>query len=815
MAKNYNMKISYNWLKQYINVNWEAEKTAELLTDLGLEVEGVEEIESIKGGLKGIVVGEVLTCEKHPNADKLSITTIDLGDGNEPVQIVCGAPNIAAGQKVPVATVGTTLYDGDESFKIKKGKIRGEVSLGMVCAEDELGLGKGHDGIMVLNSDLKAGTNAAEVFDIESDFMIEIGLTPNRADAMSHYGVARDLWAGLRRYNETPTLTAPSVNNFKVDNNNLPIEVVVENTEKAPRYAGVSLTNITVKDSPEWMQNQLKAIGLSPINNVVDITNYVLHELGQPLHAFDADKISGKKVVVKTVNQDTKFTTLDNVERKLDAEDLMICDAEKPMCIAGVFGGADSGVSENTTSIFLESAYFNPVSVRKTSKRHALNTDASFRFERGIDPNITITALKRAALLLKEYAGAEISSEIFDNYAEKIEDFKVSINFNKVNSLIGQEIEKEMIKSILTDLEIKIVSETEEGLDLIVPAYRNDVTREADIVEDILRVFGYNNIEFGAKLNSSVSFTKGFNIEKATETIANQLSSIGFNEMMANSLTSAKYAESVESINNDHNVVILNPLSSDLEVMRQSLVFGGLESIAHNVNRRRNSLKLYEFGKTYHKFESGYTEKKHLALFSTGSQNEESWNGTSVPTDFFYIKAVTENVLEKFGITGLKQKPLSSDIFQEGITLLKGKLKLADVGVVKKSVLKGNGIKQTVFYADIDWENVIALGTKTDVKFKGLPKFPTVRRDLALLLNSDVNFGDIYNAALQSEKNLLKNVNLFDVYEGDKLPEGKKSYAISFELGDDNKTLVDKVVDKSMAKLMKTFEKQFGAELRS
>ncbi|MCK5782561.1 MAG: phenylalanine--tRNA ligase subunit beta, partial [Flavobacteriales bacterium] len=676
-------------------------------------------------------------------------------------------------------------------------------------------LGSGHDGIMVIDAAVKAGTKAAEVFKIESDFTIEIGLTPNRSDAMSHYGVARDLWAGLRRYDANFDLTSPSVEEFKIHNNDLSIEVVVENTERAPRYAGVTLTNITVKDSPEWIQNHLKAIGLKPVNNVVDVTNYVLHELGQPLHAFDAAKITGNKVVVKTVEKGTKFTTLDEVERELNEEDLMICDAEKPMCIGGVFGGNISGVSNETTSIFLESAYFNPVSVRKSSKRHALSTDASFRFERGIDPNTTIYALKRACLLLEEVAGAKVSSEIFDNYPEKIEDSKVSITYKRVNTLIGIEIEKEMIKSILSDLEMKIENETEEGLDLIVPAYRNDVTREADIIEDILRVYGYNNIDFGTKLNSSISFSEGFNTEKATEVIANQLSSMGFNEMMANSLTAAKYADSVESINNDHNVVILNPLSSDLGVMRQSLLFGGLESISHNINRKRNSLKLYEFGKSYHKFEEGYNERKHLAIFTTGNKNEDSWNGTSNSTDFFYIKSVTQNVLEKFGIVGLKQKPSNSDIFQEGITLLKGKVKLAELGVVKRSLLKGNDIKQNVFFADIEWENVISLGAKTEIVFQELSKFPEVKRDLALLLDSDIKFADIYNAATQSERKLLKAVNLFDVYEGDKLPEGKKSYAVSFILQDNDKTLVDKVVDKIMGKLIKTFEKQFGAELRS
>ena len=808
------MQISYNWLKQYLNTNWEVNKTAELLTDLGLEVEGVKEIESIKGGLKGIVIGEVLTCEKHANADKLNVTTVDLGNG-EPVQIVCGAPNVAKGQKVPVATVGTTLYDGDTAFKIKKGKIRGEESLGMICAEDELGLGSSHDGIMVLDKNLVAGTKAAEVFNVESDYMIEIGLTPNRSDAMSHYGVARDLWAGLKRYNENFDLTKPSVESFKIHNNDSPIEVVVENTEKAIRYAGVSITNITVKDSPEWMQNRLKAIGLKPVNNVVDITNYVLHELGQPLHAFDVDKIKDNKIIVKTVEKGTKFTTLDNIERELNEEDLMICDSEKPMCIGGVFGGAESGVSEKTTSIFLESAYFNPVSVRKSSKRHGLNTDASFRFERGIDPNITIYALKRACLLLEEVAGAKVSSEIFDNYPSKIDDFKVNINLEKVDALIGKKIDREMIKSILTNLEISIEKEKEENLELLVPAYRNDVTRQADIIEDILRVYGYNNIDFGTKLNSSISFTEGFNTEKATEIVSNQLISQGFNEMMANSLTSAKYTDSVESLNNDHNVIILNPLSSDLEVMRQSLVFGGLESISHNINRKRNSLKLFEFGKTYHKFESGYNEKKHLAVFTTGNQNKESWNGTSTPTDFFYIKAITENVLSKFGVSSsLKQKPSSSDVFQEGISLFKGKVKLAELGVIKKSLLKANDIKQEVFYADIEWENLIDLGPKTVIKHSEMSKFPTVRRDLALLLDAEVDFNKIYNASFQAEKNLLKEVNLFDVYEGDKLPDGKKSYAVSFIIEDKSKTLTDKVVDKIMTKIQKSLEKQFGAELR-
>lgn len=808
------MKISYNWLKQYLNIDWDVERASELLTDLGLEVEGVEEIESIKGGLKGVVVGEVLSCEKHSNADKLKVTTVDLGDGI-PVQIVCGAPNISAGQKVAVATIGTTLYDDGKEFKIKKGKIRGEVSMGMICAEDELGLGSSHDGIMVLDASLKAGLKASEVFDVKSDFVIEIGLTPNRADAMSHYGVARDLWVGMRRYNEEVKLKLPSIEKFEIHNNDLPIKVTVENIEKAPRYAGVTLTNIEVKDSPEWMQNHLKAIGLTPINNVVDVTNYVLHELGQPLHAFDADKISGGEVVVKTVAENTAFTTLDKVERKINKEDLMICDSDKPMCIAGVFGGLESGVSQGTKSIFLESAYFNPVSIRKSSKRHTLSTDASFRFERGIDPNITIFALKRACILLGEVAGAKVSSEIFDNYPEKIEDFKFSVNLDRIDRLIGKKIDRTIIKSILTDLEIKIEEETDAELKLIVPAYRNDVTREADVIEEILRVYGYNNIEFGTKLNSSISFTNGFDEGKSVEVISNQLASRGFNEIMSNSLTSKKYSESIETIKGEQNVVILNPLSADLGVMRQSLLFGGLESISHNINRKRSSLKLFEFGKTYKKVEDKYIEEKHLAIFISGNKNEETWEGKSVSTDFFYLKSIVLNVLEKFGISELKNKPCKSGIFQEAITLSKNKLKVADLGIVKKTILQSNGIKQSVFYADIYWENVVSLGYKTDVKFKELPKFPEVKRDLALLLDENINFSDIYAVSFQCERKILKGVNLFDVYQGDKLPKGKKSYAVSFTLQDDSKTLTDKIVDKTMSKILNVMTKQFGAELRS
>ena len=808
------MKISYNWLKQFLKVDWEAEKTGELLTDLGLEVEGIERVESIKGSLKGIVIGKVLTCIQHPNADRLKVTTVDLGNG-EPVQIVCGAPNVAAGQTVPVATIGTTLYDDKgEGFKIKKGKIRGEESFGMICAEDELGLGKSHDGIMVLEDALLAGTPAAEVFNIEKDEVFEIGLTPNRADGMSHYGVARDLRAGLIQ-NEVPLeLISPSVSEYHVDDRTLKFDIDVEDAEKAPRYVGVTISGITVKDSPEWIQNRLKAIGLTPINNIVDITNYVLHELGQPLHAFDAVKIKGNKVIVKTLPTGTKFTTLDGIERELNEEDLMICNGkEEPMCIAGVFGGIDSGVSENTTSIFLESAYFNAVSIRKTAKRHALNTDASFRFERGIDPNFTKYALKRAALLILEIAGGKISSEIDDLYPTKIEDFQVFLSFEKMDRLIGSKIPRETVKNILASLDIKFNSVTDGGIGLTIPAYRVDVTREADVIEEILRVYGYNNVEFSHKLNTSISFSE-FDGIKIENVVSNQLVSQGFNETMANSLTKSDYVGLTELLSEDHNVMMLNPLSSDLGVMRQSLLFSGLESVIYNINRRNNSLKFFEFGKTYHKFESGYSEQKHLTLFVSGNRNKDSWNTAQKTSDFFYLKGIAIGLLNRLGIDKIKTTPTKNDVFSEGITLSLGKIKLVDLGVVKRSINKEFGIKQEVLFADFNWENVLKVGGKSQIKISTLPKFPAVKRDFALLLDEAVTFNEIYNLSFQAEKNLLKEVDLFDVYEGDKLEKGKKSYAVSFLLQDENKTLEDKQIDKIMEKLQKTFEKNVGATLR-
>ena len=808
------MKISYNWLKQFLQVDWEENKTSELLTDLGLEVEGIETKESIKGSLEGILVGEVLTCVQHPNADRLKITTVDLGTG-DPVQIVCGAPNVAAGQKVPVATIGTTLYDDKGvGFKIKKGKIRGEESHGMICAEDELGLGTSHDGILILNKKLKVGTPAAEVFNIETDQVFEIGLTPNRADAMSHYGVARDFRAGLIQHGINLELITPSVSDFHVEQRRLRIDVEVENKDLAPRYCGISIVDVEVKDSPEWIQNRLKSIGITPKNNIVDITNYVLHELGQPLHAFDASKIKGNKVIVKTLAQGTKFTTLDEVERELHSEDIMICDAESnPLCIAGVFGGINSGVSEKTTSIFLESAYFNPVSIRKTAKRHALNTDASFRFERGIDINFAKYALKRAAILIKEYANGKIASDVIDFYPEKIEDFQVFLSYESAFRLIGQEIDKETIKNILASLEIKISSETEGGLGLTIPSYRVDVQREADIIEEILRVYGYNNIKFSHKLNTSISFDSNKDIS-LENIVANQLTTLGFNETMANSLTKEEYSSFSENLKSEFNVTMLNPLSNDLKVMRQSLLFSGLESISYNLNRKNNSLKLYEFGKTYHKYEKGYQEDKHLTIFVSGARTKDSWTSLTQKSEFFYLKGIVMSILERIGVTNIKTSPVKSDVFSEGIVLSLGKNKLVEFGVIKKKILKEFGIKQEVLFADFDWTSILSISGKKKIKVSMLPKFPSVKRDLALLLDQKITFKEIYDLAFQSERNLLKDVGLFDVYQGDKLPEGKKSYAVSFVLQDNNKTLEDRQIDKIMQKLQQSFEKNLGAVLR-
>ena len=809
------MRISYNWLKQFIKIDLAAEETADLLTDLGLEVEGVDKYESLKGGLQGVVVGHVLTCEKHPDADKLKITTVDLGDGNAPVQIVCGAPNVAAGQKVPVATIGAKVFDKEGSaFEIKKGKIRGQESHGMICAEDELGLGSNHEGIMILADDLKPGTPAAKIFEVENDEVFEIGLTPNRADAMSHLGVARDLKAGFAQKGKNFELITPSVSNFKVDKRTLKIDIVVENEKLVPRYCGITISGVTVKPSPSWLQNRLKAIGLTPKNNIVDVTNYVLHELGQPLHAFDANQIKGGKVIVKTAIPGTKFTTLDEVERTLDAEDLIICHAEGPMCIAGVFGGKDSGVTENTQAIFLESAYFNPVSIRKTAKRHTLSTDASFRFERGIDPSITEYALKRAALLIQEVAGGEITSDITDIYPKKIEDFQVFLNFNNVTKIIGEEIPKETIKKILVSLEMKINNITDAGIGLIIPAYRVDVQREIDVIEDILRVYGYNNIAIPKKLNATIANSSRTEEYKVQNSIANQLCALGFNEMMANSLTTPDYVKLSENLKEEFNVIMLNPLSNDLSAMRQSLLFSGLEAVSFNINRRKSDLKLFEFGKTYHKMPSGYDEIKHLSLFLTGNRKEESWTQPNQKSDFFLFRGYINTVLSRLGIdTKVTVLPVESDVFAEGIALAIGKEIIVELGTIKKGILKHFDIKQEVLFADFYWGRIQKY-VSTKIKFTDIPKYPEVRRDLALLLDETVSFEKVYQIAKQTEKSLLKEINLFDVYQGKNLPEGKKSYAVSFTLQDTTKTLTDAQIDKTMSKLQGNFEKELGATLR-
>ena len=806
------MKISYNWLKQFLKIDAPSEDISNILTDLGLEVEMVEKYQSVKGGLEGVVVGHVLTCEKHPDADRLNITTVDIGIG-APIQIVCGASNVAAGQKVPVATIGTKLFDQEGvAFEIKKGKIRGQESHGMICAEDELGLGTSHDGIMILDESLTPGTPAAKVFNIENDEVFEIGLTPNRADAMSHMGVARDLRAGLLQKNASLELITPSVSKFKVDKRTLKIDINVTDSKLVPRYCGVTISGITIKDSPSWLQNRLKAIGLTPKNNVIDVTNYVLHELGQPLHAFDASQITGN-ITVKTVAAGTKFTTLDSIERTLHEEDILICDEKGPLCIAGVFGGKNSGVSENTSSIFLESAYFNPVAIRKTAKRHGLSTDASFRFERGIDPEITQYALKRAAILIQEVAGGDITSDIIDIYPKKIEDFAVFLNYEKAFKLIGQELPKETIKKIVASLDIKVNSSSDAGLGLIIPAYRVDVQREVDVIEEILRVYGYNNISFSNKLNATVTNSPRNEDYKVQNIIANQLNSLGFHEMMANSLTTPDYVSLSEQLKEEHNVTILNPLSNDLSAMRQSMLFSGLEAISYNINRRNSDLKLFEYGKSYRKLPSGHSEKKHLTLFTTGNRIAESWTTPQKPSDFFLFKGYVSAILERLGISKTQNIPFSNDIFAEGIAFALGNDTLVEMGTVKKSIVKHFDIKQEVFYAEFHWDLVLKL-LSNKVKFTAIAKYPEVRRDFALLVDANVAFESIYKVAVQTEKSLLKDINLFDVYEGKNLPEGKKSYAVSFTIQDTTKTLTDVQIDKIMGKLQSNFESELGAQLR-
>ncbi|MBI9033154.1 MAG: phenylalanine--tRNA ligase subunit beta [Bacteroidales bacterium] len=820
------MKISYNWLKEYIQINHDPEVLSRLLTDCGLEVEGLEKVESVKGGLAGIVIGEVLTCAKHPNADKLSVTTVNVG-GENPLHIVCGAPNVAAGQKVAVATIGAVMYSGDESFKIKKGKIRGELSEGMICAEDELGLGASHDGIMVLATDAVAGTPAKEYFDLQEDYVFEIGLTPNRSDATSHIGVARDVKAVLNNLKKEKDyeLVLPSVEGFKVDNHSFPIEIDVQDEKACPRYTGLTMRGLEVKESPEWMRNRLNAIGVRPINNLVDISNYVLFETGQPLHIFDAAEIKGNKVVVKMEEQGALFVTLDEEKRELSGHDLMICNTEEAMCIAGVFGGVHSGVKDGTTDIFIESAYFDPSTVRKTAKFHGLNTDASFRFERGADINITKYAIKRAAMLIKELAGGEVTSDIVDVYPAVVEPWKVEITYANVDRLIGKQIPHETIKNILTALEIEIVAETEVGLELRIPTNKVDVTREVDVIEEILRIYGYNNIELGLEVHSSLSFVTKPDKEKVQNMIADQLSSNGYSEIMNNSLSRSSYVELTDSLKAENNVTIVNPLSVDLDVMRQSMLFGGLENLAYNINRKEADLKLYEFGKIYMQFPEKqnpentlekYFEEKHLTLFATGNIQGESWATAQQKVDFYYLKASVLNILKRVGINvdKLKIQQAENDIFREGLQLKFKKRLLVEFGVINKKINKAFDIKQDVYFADINWDLVMMLIQNSKVLFEAVPKFPVVRRDLALVLDKNVSYNEVEDLARKYGGSLLKKVNLFDIYEGDRIDEGKKSYSVSFLFLDPEKTLTDKDIDKMMNKLIKAFEEQLGVLIR-
>jgi phenylalanyl-tRNA synthetase beta chain len=819
------MKISYNWLKQYIDLDVSPDDLSTILTDIGLEVEGLEKFQSVKGGLEGIVIGEVKTCVKHPNADKLSVTTVDVG-GEELLPIVCGAPNVAAGQKVVVATVGTTLYSGEESFKIKKAKIRGEVSQGMICAEDELGLGTSHEGIMVLPAGTNVGMPAIEYFNIEEDFVYEIGLTPNRSDATSHIGSARDLVAGLNRLKETDKykLKLPSVDDFKVDDHSLDIDVIVDDVKACPRYSGITISGIQVKESPDWLKNRLNAIGLRPINNIVDITNYVLHETGQPLHAFDADQIKGNKVVVRKLKQDSSFVTLDEVERKLHADDLMICNTEEGMCMAGVFGGISSGVTGKTTNIFLESAFFESTHIRKTSKRHALQTDASFRFERGTDPNITVYALMRAALLIKEIAGGKVSSEIKDVYPTPLNDWEIEISYKNVDRLIGKKIPVEIIREILTNLGIQVLEETGIGMKLQIPTFKTDVKREVDVIEEILRIYGYNNIEFDDKIHSSVSLRPKPDLEKLHNKIAAHLTGNGFSEIMNNSLTKSEYIVDNSEFNSEQSIHLLNPLSKDLDILRQTLLFGGLEVIAYNSNRKISDLKLYEFGKIYRKKNAesekeglkNYFEEKHLTLFASGLLQAENWNSTNEKANFFFLKGIVESIFSKLGIDSNKLdiKESSSANCKFAFEYFTGDMLLAVVAGLNKKLLDEFDIKQDVFVADLNWEKLIKLLPKNDLSYRAVSKFPSVRRDLAMVIDKEVSFEEMKSRAFKAERKLLKSVGIFDIYEGDKIPEGKKSYALSFVLQDNDKTLTDKVIDKAMNRIQKTLETELNAVLR-
>lgn len=819
------MKISYNWLKEYLKIDIDPRNLSDILTGIGLEIEGIEEWESVRGGLKGVVVGEVLSCKKHPDADKLSVTTVDIGQP-EPLSIVCGAPNVAAGQKVPVAVAGTTLYIGEKTIELKKTKIRGEVSEGMICAEDELGLGTDHEGIMVLDNSAVPGTPASEYFNVVRDTIFEIGLTPNRIDSGSHFGVARDLAAYLSlNSGSNHTAIMPSVEAFSVDSNTSGFEVIVENTRDCPRYSGITISDVKIGESPEWLKTRLRSIGLNPINNVVDITNFVQHEIGQPLHAFDADKVTGKKVIIKNLPDKTRFVTLDGMERSLSHRDLMICNEEEGMCIAGVFGGIKSGVTAETRNIFLESAYFNPVSIRKSSKRHSLQTDASFRFERGTDPNITIWALKRAAMLMKELAGGKISSEIMDVYPEKILNATTEVSYNNIDRLIGKKIGKETIQRILGLLDFTILREDESAMLVDIPAYRVDVKLEADIIEEILRIYGYNNVEISNHVNSTLTFIEKPDKENLVNIVSDLLSANGFAEIMCNSLNPAAWYEDDSDFDAAQLVTLANPLSSDLNAMRLSLLYGGLSSVIRNINRQCYDLKLYEFGNCYYRtghstavpLVNDYTERQSLDLFITGRTGRESWNHKPVPGDFYHIKSATEMIFSRLGIDTvlLSNGESRKKYFSESISYVINNQVLAETGKLSKSMLSRFDIGQDVYYSHIDWDLVLKLaGRRKAIQFAELPKYPAVRRDMAMLLDRDVKFIRIRDIAFKTERNVLRDVNLFDVYESDSLGANKKSYAVSFILRDDLRTLTDNNIDKVMDKLRMAFEKELGAKIR-
>ncbi len=815
------MRISYNWLKEYLDFSIDPHELARILTGTGLEVEGMEEYETVKGGLGGVVIGKVITCEKHPDADKLTVTLVDIGK-DEPLQIVCGAPNVAVGQTVPVATVGTTLYPAGskEGFTIKAAKIRGVESAGMICAEDELGLGSSHVGIMVLNDSAQAGSRASDYFNLDKDMVFEIGLTPNRIDGASHIGVARDIAAYLKHQEKPAKLKKPLVDAYKQDNNWLAMDVTVENPEACRRYSGVTLTGLTVKESPDWLKNRLRAIGQEPINNIVDITNFVLHETGQPLHAFDAAKIKGGRIRVRTLPENSTFTTLDGKERKLTGKDLMICDEEAGMCIGGVFGGEGSGVTEQTTAIFLESACFDPVSIRKTAKHHQLNTNASFRFERGTDPNGTVYALKRAALLIKEIAGGAVSSEITDIYPDPVKDFEVEVTFKNMARLIGKNIEPAVIANIMESLDIRVEKQDHEGMKLRVPPYRVDVTREADIVEELLRIYGYDNVEFNEHVDSTLTYVEKPDREKIVNTVSDLLSSIGLLEIKSNSLTRESYFS-----NEDPTVVrIQNALSQDLSCMRQSLLPGGLEAVSYNINRKRSDLKLYEFGNCYFldpdkvtdNPQKRYNETFHLAIFLTGNYTRENWTTIPDPTSFYYIKSLVMMVIGKLGIDKekLKVKEVKNDVYDQALELHTDRERVIIFGKVAENLLKTCDISQDVYAAEFNWDLVVELHKSNRVVFHPLPKFPEVKRDLSLMLNRNVRFEELRQLAFKTEGKLLKKVDLFDVYEGEKIESGKKSYALSFTLLNEEKTLTDKQIDKAMGRISSAFERELGAVIR-